>query len=126
MNDPDFSFGEMCVECVAYLDKAIPILSGVSSDLRTAPDKEALGKLGNFDEGLKWLTDFAAKSEIFLPDDGLKSAFASFLKEINSSASEFVEAVNNKDYVDLADVLEHQFVPTLDQFRSDVKALIPH
>ena len=74
MNDPDFSFGEMCVECVAYLDKAIPILSGVSSDLRTAPDKEALGKLGNFDEGLKWLTDFAAKSEIFLPDDGLKSS----------------------------------------------------
>lgn len=126
MEDKDFSFGAMCSECVTYLDRVVPTLMDVGAGLRSAPDQELLGKLSSFDEGLGWLIEFGSKSDIFLPDEETKSEFAYFVSQVHEGSKQFVQALENKDYVDLADVLEYQFVPAMERFRDIVKVMIPH
>ena len=126
MEDTEFSFGDMCSECVVYLDRVIPTLADIVTSLRSSPDKEVLVKLSHFDEGLGWLIEFGSRSDMFLVDDETKSEFAYFVSQVNDGSKEFVGALENKDYVDLADVLEYQFMPAMDRFRDVVKVMIPH
>lgn len=116
----------MCGECVAYIDRAAPLLVSIASDLRTSPEPEVLSRLADFDQGLKWLTDFSLKGDLFLVDEETKVAFATFVVSLNNMSKEFVSALERKDFIDLADILEHEFVVALTKFRDIVRPLIPH
>ncbi len=126
MEDTEFSFGDMCSECVAYLDRVVPTLADIVTSLRASPDQDTLVKLSHFDEGLGWLIEFGSKSDMFLVDDETRSEFAYFVSQVNDGSKAFVVALENKDYVDLADVLEYQFVPAMERLRDIVKVMIPH
>lgn len=126
MEDTEFSFGDMCSECVAYLDRVVPTLADIVTSLRASPDQDTLVKLSHFDEGLGWLIEFGSKSDMFLVDDETKSEFAYFVSQVNDGSKAFVVALENKDYVDLADVLEYQFMPAMERLRDIVKVMIPH
>jgi hypothetical protein len=116
----------MCSECVAYLDRVVPTLADIVTSLRASPDQDTLVKLSHFDEGLGWLIEFGSKSDMFLVDDETKSEFAYFVSQVNDGSKAFVVALENKDYVDLADVLEYQFMPAMERLRDIVKVMIPH
>jgi len=126
LEDTEFSFGDMCSECVAYLDRVVPTLADIVTSLRASPDQDTLVKLSHFDEGLGWLIEFGSKSDMFLVDDETRSEFAYFVSQVNDGSKAFVIALENKDYVDLADVLEYQFVPAMERLRDIVKVMIPH
>jgi len=126
LEDTEFSFGDMCSECVAYLDRVVPTLADIVTSLRASPDQDTLVKLSHFDEGLGWLIEFGSKSDMFLVDDETRSEFAYFVSQVNDGSKAFVVALENKDYVDLADVLEYQFVPAMERLRDIVKVMIPH
>ncbi|CAI8370412.1 MAG: Uncharacterised protein [Gammaproteobacteria bacterium] len=126
MEDTEFSFGDMCSECVVYLDRVVPTLADIVTSLRASPDQDTLVKLSHFDEGLGWLIEFGSKSDMFLVDDETRSEFAYFVSQVNDGSKAFVVALENKDYVDLADVLEYQFMPAMERLRDIVKVMIPH
>jgi hypothetical protein len=126
VTDEQFSFGAMCEECVNYIIKVQPTLERISNDLRTAPSRDLLGELVGFEEGLSWLVSFGSKSDIFLPDEELKSEFAFFVSQIDQGSRDFVVALENGDYLDLADVIDYEFLPALIRMRDTVAPLVPH
>lgn len=79
MEDTEFSFGDMCSECVAYLDRVVPTLADIVTSLRASPDQDTLVKLSHFDEGLGWLIEFGSKSDMFLVDDETRSSSPTLL-----------------------------------------------
>lgn len=122
----EFSFQEMCDDCESYIARADRVLRTIVIDLRAHPSYSSIHELLAFEPGLKWLISFASGGEFLVHDEAVKIRLSQFVATVNRVSTEFVEHIESKDYVSLADVLEFELIPALADLSSTVHDMRPH
>jgi|GEM_PF-1341348 hypothetical protein len=122
----DFSFQEMCDDCEAYVARAERVLRTIVIDLRAHPSYSSVHELLEFEPGLKWLISFASGGEFLVHDESIKIRLSQFVSTVNTVSSAFADYLESKDYVALADVLEYELIPAMQDLSNTVHDMRAH
>lgn len=122
----DFSFQEMCDDCEAYVSRAERVLRTIVIDLRAHPSYSSVHELLEFEPGLKWLISFASGGEFLVSDESVKIRLSQFVSTVNRVSVDFADYLESKDYVALADVLEYELIPAMQDLSITVHDMREH
>lgn len=105
-----------------YLVKAIPTLSSLSDSFYQAPSSTDWQTLANLFAGISWLDKMThtIESTKSLPEKW--SAFKMALEHVHEQLAEMEAAMQSKDQILIADLLQYEFLPLFMQMAETLKA----
>ncbi|GJM70141.1 hypothetical protein HMSSN036_23570 [Paenibacillus macerans] len=102
-----------------YLDRFIPGALGLADQLFGNLSAEQQQLLAQLVEGLDWIGKALQFAGTLYADSGSSlPEYADLLEPFYAFVNELFEAINQDDYVGVADLLQYEIVPLLERFRN--------
>ena len=121
----------MSYEAITYLDRAIPEYKKISVGLEDseADKREALEKLGNAEDGLKWLALYAhqclaAGKEVLPPE--IQESFAPFKENLLPAVRQIVGELEKVDTTALPKIINSHMLPLFSKLQDAARTALEH
>lgn len=104
---------------VQYLDRALGILANVVHTFHFGDARQGLTVLGAAEDGFTWLTHYAQSVSQTPADvsEELKTQMSDFIVRLTQIISEISSGITNIDIPLLADLVEYELLPLLEELR---------
>ncbi|UOF91407.1 hypothetical protein LSG31_03900 [Fodinisporobacter ferrooxydans] len=97
---------------IEYLPRLIEGISQISEHFRSGAEGEGVKLYLQAEGGLNWNTQVFQNSLVFLPTQTLQSLFVRYGEILN----EILMAWKNQDYISVADLLEYELIPCMQEW----------
>jgi hypothetical protein len=108
----------------SYLNGSVQALPQLASGFNSNPTEDTWTKLGSFFEGMAWTIQSMTLLSQHIENADVTSDINAQVSKLIAAASEMEIAVNNKDYVLLADILQYEVMEIYNDIAAIIKNLI--
>lgn len=120
MNDNEKMVTETLEEAGQYIDRFLDGLDSIAGSFLKGREDLALKDYLVFVEGLEWLMEVFRLTEPYWRARGIE--FAS-RESVNQILTEIVEALENRDYVLVGDLMSYEIKPIVEKWNENFKLL---
>ncbi|MEK3719068.1 hypothetical protein [Paenibacillus sp. FSL H8-0034] len=115
---------ETSTSTYSYLNGSIQALPQLASGFNSNPTEDTWTKLGSFFEGMVWTIQSMTLLSQHIEHANVINDINAQVNMLSAMASDLETAVNNKDYVLLADILEYEVMEIYSDIAAIIKTLI--
>jgi len=117
----DALYGEILTSTVEYLERAIPMVGKLAEGFYNGPDKAVWERFNQLLEGFQWLVNGQEHLRKRFPTDAeLQSLQVVFCGKL----AELSEALENSDFIFMADLLNFEIIPVLESVLAHAKGML--
>ncbi|MCX7748436.1 MAG: hypothetical protein N2645_16350 [Clostridia bacterium] len=103
-----------------YSEKVIDGIGGIVYNLHAGREDKALPVCIDLVDGIKWLGECFELTGPYQDAKGIKIDYS----KLNEVTVQLVEALENKDYVLLGDLLEYEVVPVVQEWNDQIRQIL--
>lgn len=102
-----------------YLDRALPVMENLSDQFYQGESEEAWNDFADLADGLQWIISAVQTLSQFVEDE-VQTYYSSVSRKLESVLQELLEALEAKDTVTIADMIQYEIVETLAELKQNV------
>jgi hypothetical protein len=113
----------ICVSALDYANRAAPQIELLFKDIYRGATNESWDKLSELFNGIQWLYDTCtalASDWVNLPQS---EAFVTYTQAIDQLMPNISLAVENKDEVSIADLIQYEFLPVFNELHDNLQQI---
>lgn len=103
-----------------YLERALPVMQGLSEQFYQGESADSWNSLADLMDGLQWIMGALYTLTQSVKGD-VKEYYLNVIEKIESVLQELLEALEAKDAVSIADIIQYEIVDTLAELRHNVQ-----
>lgn len=102
-----------------YLERALPVIENLSDQFYQGESEQVWIDFADLTDGLQWIISAVQTLSRFVGDE-VKTYYSSVSEKIESVLQELLEALEVKDTVTIADMIQYEIVETLAELKQNV------
>lgn len=102
-----------------YLERALPVMENLSDQFYQGESEQVWIDFADLTDGLQWIINAVQTLSQFVGDE-VKTYYSSVSEKIESVLQELLEALEVKDTVTIADMIQYEIVETLAELKQNV------